>query len=265
MSVEDIIREKFKEGKAQQFHIEGDIWLVPCMADYMKNEFNPLSKPLPVEIKPGKKTSKGWTASEDEILLKIVNSRGQKAWSSIARELNALNHNGNPIRKGRHCRERWFNHVNPDLKRGEWTQEEDDFIIAQHKILGNRWSEISKKMQGRTENSVKNRFNSLTKKTKGDDDDEDEEPKSLADNRVIQTTSNQGEELNLLLFSPQLFNFSCVTSPVIPDKSEILHSIPIAMRSIDSKPPSLDKVLQTKSKLLSDIIESSFSPSSFFW
>jgi hypothetical protein len=256
MDIKQALRREFKDGNMQMFHIEGDIWLVPCVTNYSENEFRPLLKPLANHSeKPAAASKQGWTTSEDEILLKIVSSRGAKAWSSIAKEINALVHNGSDVRLGRHCRERWFNHVDPELKKGEWTEGEDQHLITLQKELGNKWSEISRKMPGRTENSVKNRFKSLEKKKT-----------IVEENKGFLNLFSQDIEIKpmeygfntMLLMSPQIINFDIITSPQ-PEKLRV----PDFIRPITNKIPKMERVSETKERLRNDLFGYALSPSEF--
>ena len=81
---------------------------------------------------------------------------GKIKWSTVADSL--------PGRVGKQCRERWFNHLDPSVKKGEWTPEEDDIVFEMQKQRGNKWSEIARLVPGRSENAVKNRWNSSARK-----------------------------------------------------------------------------------------------------
>ncbi|OMJ93315.1 hypothetical protein SteCoe_3784 [Stentor coeruleus] len=167
MDSKDLFLSSLREHIDKPFHIEGDIWLVPCTAKNTENSFKPLLRPLETMIYSNEYTKKKlWNPTEDETLLKCVLTKGTKAWGRIAQIINSLIHNGMQIRQGRQCRERWFNHVDPSLNKGLWTIEEDEFLMKMHDELGNRWSEIAKYFTGRNENSVKNRLKSLKKQKK---------------------------------------------------------------------------------------------------
>lgn len=104
------------------------------------------------------KEKKGnWTKEEDEKLLKEIQLHGASKWSTIAEYLG-MNRNG------KQCRERWFNHLNPNIKKGWWTPEEEKIIIETHNAFGNCWSKISKQLPGRPANLIKNHYNSTLKR-----------------------------------------------------------------------------------------------------
>lgn len=101
-------------------------------------------------------TKRVWTPDEDAILINKINTLGSANWNIIASFI--------PGRTGKQCRERWYNHlIDGGLRKGDWTTEEDKIIISSHNKAGNHWSFISKLLNNRSSNDVKNRFYTLQK------------------------------------------------------------------------------------------------------
>ncbi|OHS94672.1 Myb-like DNA-binding domain containing protein [Tritrichomonas foetus] len=97
-----------------------------------------------------------WTPEEDEILKQWVQEKGEKYWTKVAKQL--------PGRIGKQCRERWMNCLKPDINKKGWTEEEDQQIIQLQSTYGNKWAKMAEIMHGRTDNQIKNRWNSVLKK-----------------------------------------------------------------------------------------------------
>ncbi|KAG2243897.1 hypothetical protein Bca52824_094272 [Brassica carinata] len=97
-----------------------------------------------------------WSKEEDDTIIALVEKYGPTKWSTISQHL--------PGRIGKQCRERWHNHLNPGINKNAWTQEEELTLIRAHQIYGNKWAELTKFLPGRSDNSIKNHWNSSVKK-----------------------------------------------------------------------------------------------------
>ncbi|KAJ9707211.1 hypothetical protein PVL29_002281 [Vitis rotundifolia] len=138
-----------------------------------------------------------WTPEEDQKLVDYIKRHGHGSWRALPK-LAGLN------RCGKSCRLRWTNYLRPDIKRGKFSEEEERIIIKLHSVLGNKWSRIAVHLPGRTDNEIKNFWNTHVKK-------------KFLQMGLDPNTHQPRADLNSLVNLSQLLstaNFSNLTSPL---------------------------------------------------
>ncbi|KAL0710514.1 hypothetical protein Bca4012_017492 [Brassica carinata] len=127
-----------------------------------------------------------WTPEEDQILINYIHLYGHSNWRALPKHAGLL-------RCGKSCRLRWINYLRPDIKRGNFTPQEEQTIINLHEVLGNRWSAIAAKLPGRTDNEIKNVWHTHLKKRLNKDQNNGGDTKDI--NGMNETTHQDKESV----------------------------------------------------------------------
>ncbi|OMJ75734.1 hypothetical protein SteCoe_25072 [Stentor coeruleus] len=109
-----------------------------------------------------KKVSQPWTKNEDSLLKSLVSTFGLKKWKLVNKIMGK--HCKNWVRSPKQCRDRWINNLDPDITKITWSNQEELLLFEKHRIYGSKWSTISRYLDGRSGNSIKNHFYSIIRK-----------------------------------------------------------------------------------------------------
>ncbi|XP_010435898.2 PREDICTED: transcription factor MYB98-like [Camelina sativa] len=187
-----------------------------------------------------------WTKSEDTELKKIVKEVEPNKWTKIAKKLKG--------RTGKQCKERWENHLHPDIKDTPWTKEEDQILIELHNIVGTKWVKIAQKLPGRSPNGIKNHWNTTMRRVQK----QIGENFNFADNNILEnyiryviidndnlskTTETDGEATNTE--DDDEYNKDMFFEEPDPNMGGGTHIIDVRTQTIDVGTQTMDAGMQT--------------------
>jgi len=221
-----------------------------------------------------------WKEEEDNKLVELVEKYGPKDWSTIASHIQG--------RIGKQCRERWFNHLSPEVRKTNWSPEEDRIIIEAHHRLGNKWTAISKLLDGRPANAIKNHWNSTLLKRIQDSNGgmpsirrerKNSKTKSLSPSfqpltqNIMNTSTNslnsfssEDDELSDDSDDSDVFSSSPESPDESPDDSPILQTrLPQTPQFLPLQQQQFLQELQLQQQLQQAMLINPFGDSNFGW